>query len=341
MSEKNKSYKILNTNKKGSELEIEIQVPIETLENQRQNAIKDISNEIEIQGFRKGTAPENLIIEKVGEMAVLEKISFRVINNVLPIIITEEKIDALSQPSISITKIAVGSPLEFKAKFTLMPEVELADYKKIAKEIEEEKDIKVEDKEVDEYIEQIRKSKATKDEKSSEEILPEFNDEFVKTLGDFSSVEDFKKKLKENMIADKKQRALEKRRLQIMEKIIDESKITVPEILIDQELNRMVGEFKHRVEGMKINFEEYLKQINKTEDDMRKEWETDAIKRSKMNLILPNIAIKEKIKADEKEIEKEVNHLLEHHPDLNKEHAKVYVTNVLTNESVFRFLEKI
>ena len=169
--------------------------------------------------------------------------------------------------------------------------------------------------------------------------LPEVNDDFVKTLGNFKTVDDFKKELKKNMLTDKENKAKESRRIKMIEKIIDESKVDVPNVMVEQEIERMLSKFKHDIQNFKMNPEDYLKQINKTEDDLKKEWKPDAIKRSKMNLILPKIAAEEKIKADEEAVKKELEHLKSHDKDLNEEHAKVYVEHVLTNEAVFKFLE--
>jgi len=127
--------------------------------------------------------------------------------------------------------------------------------------------------------------------------------------------------------------------MEIMEKIIKDSKIEIPEVLVEEEQERMLHEFKAKVEGFKMDFEEYLKEINKTEDDLKKEWKADAEKRAKMNLILPKIAREEKVKADEKEIENEVKSLKKQHPEIDDFVAKVYVTNVLTNKKVFDLLD--
>jgi len=90
-----------------------------------------------------------------------------------------------------------------------------------------------------------------------------------------------------------------------------------------------------------MNFDDYLKQINKTEDDLKKEWRGDAEKRVKTDLILPKIAKEEDIKPDEERVEKELEHLKEHHKDINDDHARVYITHALTNEKVFDFLSNI
>jgi trigger factor len=215
----------------------------------------------------------------------------------------------------------------------------LADYKKISKAIKkEEAELKTE--EVDGYIEQILNARSTKSE-SGESIKPELTDEFVKVLGDFKDVADFKAKLTENMQADKNMQASQKRRVEIIEEIIKESKVSLPEVLVEEEQHKMLEEFRGRVESMKMNFDEYLSTIKKTSEELMTEWKEDAVKRAKMNVILPQIASKESIKPSEEDINHEISHLKEHYKDLDENRARVYVAGMLTNEAVFKFLETL
>ncbi|MCB9805762.1 hypothetical protein H6775_01215 [Candidatus Nomurabacteria bacterium] len=344
----NKQYKILNQEEKDkSELVVTVELDQKFIDQFRDASIKDFKADIEMDGFRKGQVPDKMIIEKVGEMAILEKSAYKALNNIIPMIIVQEKINALTQPAISITKIAQGSPLEFKMTVTLMPEINLPDYKKIAKDVAQVKEVKVEEKEIEEYLDYIRTQRRdaiamSKNEKiDAKTPLPELDDDFVKTLGNFKDVEDFKKQLKENVQQDKELKEKQKRRLDIMEKVITETKVNVPDVLIEQEVENMLHKFKHDIENMKMKYEDYLNAIKKTEEDLKKEWKTDAEKRVKMNLILPKIAETEKLKAKDEDVAHEVKHLKEHNPEVDENHATIYVGNVLTNEEVFKFLEEI
>jgi FKBP-type peptidyl-prolyl cis-trans isomerase (trigger factor) len=347
-----KNYSIKNKNEEKKELTLEVEIQKDFVDSFKEKALKKVSENIEIKGFRKGAAPEKMVVEKVGEMAIMEEQAYRALNNIIPQIISDEKIDSISTPKINITKISPSDNLELKVSFTLMPDVELADYKKIAKDVKVDDAPKVEEKEIDDYIEYIRKNRAEAiymhkktngeevDEKEKEN-LPELNDEFVKTLGDFKDVEDFKNKLRENLQKEKETKNIQKRRMEIIEKIISESKTDLPDILVDEEVDRMARQFRAEIEGMKINFDDYLKQLKKTDEDLRKEWRTDAIKRTKMNLILPKIAKEEEIKFDQKRFDKELEHLISHHKEIDPEQAKIYLMHALTNEAVFEYLEKI
>lgn len=365
---KETQYTILNKNElPNNELELEIEIPADVLESFNDDALKALGEDVELDGFRKGHAPKDMVLKTVGEMAVIERAAYAAINTVYPVILTKEKINALTQPQISITKIAPKDSLVFKAKLSLMPTVELPDYKKIAKGVAPITKEEVTDKEVDTYIDFIRSQRAqmmqmnggqksedtdeTAGEKNNsstkeadtkkEPELPELNDEFVKTLGDFKDVADFKAKLKENMQKEKEQKEVERRRLEIIEGIITDAKIELPEVLVTEELDRMVAEFKDRIKSMKMEPDAYFKEIKKSEEDLRAEWKTDATKRVKMNLVLPKIAEAEKIEVDQEIVQKEIVHLKEHHKEIDEFRARVYITNLLANEEVFKFLEKI
>ncbi|MCX6731551.1 MAG: trigger factor, partial [Candidatus Parcubacteria bacterium] len=115
----------------GSEVEITGEISAEDFEHERAHAIIHLSEDIKIDGFRPGKAPEKVIIDKIGERNILDKMAVLTLQREYSKIIAEKKIKAIGRPSITITKIAVNNPLGFKIKTYVMPEVELPDYKKI------------------------------------------------------------------------------------------------------------------------------------------------------------------------------------------------------------------
>jgi FKBP-type peptidyl-prolyl cis-trans isomerase (trigger factor) len=335
-----KDYKIIKQEaRKDAEVELVVEIPVEFVNSFNEKVLNEFAQEAEIEGFRKGKAPKDMVKAKVGDLAIFQEATQRAIQELIPTILLKEKLDAITMPHVHLTKIAPGNPVEFMMHFYTMPEVELADYKSIAKGITKE-EVELKKEEVDGYIDQILNARAAKNE-AGESIKPELNDEFVQGLGNFKDVVDFTSQLTENMKNDKEVQASQKRRLSIIEKIITDSKIKLPEVLIEEEQHKMLDEFKGRVESMKMNFEEYLKAMKKSEQELMDEWKEDATKRAKMNVILPQIASKESIKPASEDIEKEVAHLKEHYKDLDENRARVYVASVLTNEGVFKFLETL
>lgn len=335
-----KDYKIISQSEpKDAEKELVIEVSPEFIASFTDKVLAEFVKEAEIEGFRKGHAPASMIKEKVGEFRLFEEATQRAIQELIPTIMLEEKINAITMPHVHLTKIALNSPVEFKMHFYVMPEVTLPEYKKIAQGIKKEV-AELKDEEVAGYIDQILNSRATKTD-TEETVKPELTDEFVKTLGEFKDVEDFKTRLTENMKAEKGVQTSQKRRLEIIEEIVKKADAKLPEVLVEEEQHKMLDEFRGRVESMKMNFEEYLTTIKKTEEELMTEWKEDAVKRAKMNVILPQIAAKENIKPKEEDIDKEISNLKEHYKDLDENRARVYVASVLTNEAVFKFLETL
>lgn len=335
----------------GSELEIVGEIPAVDFESFRNEVMKELRAEMELPGFRRGHCPDNLILEKVGNEKILYEMAEHALAHYYPEMLKDNKIDAIGRPAISITKIAKDNPLGFVIKTAVMPEIKLADYQKIAKtEMGKKPEIlEVTDKEVDDVIEEIRKNRTShknhehKEGEKCEETkeLPELNDEFAKSLGQFESVTDLKEKIKANLITEKSRQAKDKKRLAIMEEIISQTKIDLPKTLVEGELNKLAHEMRSQLESMGLKYEDYLSHLKKTEEDLRQEWEPEAVKRGKFGLILTAIAEAEKITANDQELAKETSHILAQYQDADPARVRAYAENIITNEAVFQFLENL
>jgi FKBP-type peptidyl-prolyl cis-trans isomerase (trigger factor) len=291
------TYKIQNLPK--SEIEISVEAAADSLADSRTKAIKAIQQNLEVDGFRKGMVPEKMVVEKIGEDAILEEAAEIVINEVLPRIFDEIKKDTIGRPSVSLQKVALGNPLEFKVRIAVVPEFEVPDYKKIAKDVlsKEDKDasLEVSEKEIEDVILQIRKNKAHFDwhqanpnadhhdhpDLDKEESLPEFNDEFAKAAGNFKDAAELREKIKENVLDEKKARIAEKKRVAIMEELVNKTKMEIPEVLVESEIAKSLAQMKDDVAHAGGDWEEYLKHVKKTEEDMRKDLRDGSEKKSK------------------------------------------------------------
>lgn len=325
-----------------SEVEITVSVSFEKLTLYKQMALARLKENTALPGFRKGHVPEKMLIDKLGEMGVLEEAAELAVKEAYREVLIDNTLDIIGTPKISITKLASGNPFEFSIKAALFPSFDISDYKKSAKDIIKDFEaIFVEEKEIEDVITEIRKfrSEESKKGKEGEKILPEVTDDFVKTIGPFENVLDFRNKIKENLLKEKELKAKEKNRLEIISKIIEKSEIPVPSILIEGELDRMFDQFGHDLKRAGTNVSEYLAKIKKDEKILREEWKKDAKTRVKFELILDKIAKVENIKATEEEVEKEVGHLVEHHSGAVPERVRAYVEHQLRNEAVFSFLE--
>jgi len=133
-----------------------------------------------------------------------------------------------------------------------------------------------------------------------------------------------------------------------LEKIVDDSKFSdIPENLIKNEANLMMHEMEHGLVSQGGNFADYLKSINKTQDQLMLEILPNATKRVKSALILKEIAKEEKITVSESEMNKEIEVLkkkyeknLEAIKNIDSSHYKAYLENSLINQKTIDFLKK-
>lgn len=180
-------------------------------------------------------------------------------------------------------------------------------------------------------------------------IKPELNDEFAKMLGNFSDTESLRKSVSEGILLEKEKKAKEIFRTKIIESMIKNfGSDELPEILVEAEKDRIIAEFRHNVEASGIKFEEYISQLNKTEDALKKDWEQTAKSRINNFLISYEIAKKESIKVAEEEVAEQVDKILASYKnakqaekEIDVEKLKANIYDMILHEKVLQMLEEI
>jgi trigger factor len=356
----NMSHNCINVSitkdEKKSEIELKAEIPLEQVDLYRKRALTELGKEVKISGFRSGKVPENVLLKNIGEGKLLERTANIALSEELPLLLATEKIPAIAAPAVSITKLAPGNPIEFTAKIAVMPEVVLADYKKIAIDKNSKKEsVSVSDEDVEETITHLRRERAkiekiesgTEPAKATEEAqnmqtleLPGLDNSFVQSLG-YKDSEDFKVKLKENIKKEKEMHENEKTRVETIEELVEKSTIPVPDVLVSHEIDKMEAQMDSDLSRSGTNLEDYLKQANKTREEVRGDWKEAAGKRAKMQLALAEIAKVENISADKEALEKYVEHAKEHHKDANEMNVRAYYEQSLRNEAVLNWLGEL
>ncbi len=330
----------------GSKLEITGSIPAAQYLPLRPKAVRNILANVELPGFRKGHVTEALFIAKYGEFPILEEIADNVLREAVAHILAHENIEPIGAPNIEITKLAKDNPIEFKITAYTYPKITLPKYEQIAKEHNAKAlEVSVSDKDVADTILNIRKTRVpqeeelTKADAEKEENLPAYNDAFVQSLGNFKDIADFEAKLRIGITEEKTQVEKQKRRAGLLEALVAETDIETPDILIESELEKMFAQFAGDIEQMGSTMDAYLSHIKKTKEDLARDWRGDAEKRAKLELILHEIAVKEKLTPASDIVQKEVSHLKNIHADVPVERLTTYVLTVLTKEMVMAHLE--
>ena len=184
----------------------------------------------------------------------------------------------------------------------------------------------------------------------SEVELAEINDEFAKEIsgGKFNTVKELKENVEKNILQDEQMKEDQRLEIEMLEKIVNISEFEeLPEILLHNESHRMVHELEESVSKQGLDFEDYLKSINKTHDDLEKDFAPQAEKRVKTSIIAREIFQEQKIEVTEDEVALEIEEMMKNYPanaeirkQLEAETYKDYLRNVIGNKKVIDYLKK-
>lgn len=336
------------------EIEIQAELPAEAVAAYRAKALKNIQREAELDGFRKGKAPEETIVRVYGEGAIMRAAAQEAIEAEIPELLAKQDVAIVDTPRVSTSEPESGKPLSFTVRAALAPDIQLAEYKKISdkhKAIQDDTDVT--DKEHEDALVHLRRERhriekveaGTEPAKAAEESravevkdLPELDDAFVQSLG-YPDVATFTGAVRTNLSQEKKLRAQEKKRAAILDELAASSSIHYPKALLDYELDDMEARLADDLARIGQTMDTYLTQSKKTREDLRKDWKEGADKRAKVRLILGKIAQLEKIEPDEKDVEHELHHAKEHYPQANPSSLRAHISHMMRNEMVLRFLE--
>jgi len=347
-------------NLSSSEIEITTDLPAADFEKAYIRTLERHNKKLQLPGFRPGHIPENIVREKIGESSLLQEAAEETIQKWYKAFLAEKKIEAIGSPQVSITKMARNNPLGVKLVTATLPQLELPDYKAIAREVMQKKEeIVVEDKEIDDTLEHLRKSKMksrqaknAKDNAGSGDAKPEkevkeitLDDEFAKSFGNFNTLVELREVVRTNLTLEKETKKKEEKRMEILERVAAKVNVDIPEIMMTSEKNKMIGELKSSMENMGMKWNDYLTHVKKTEEEIKKGWDEQARKRVLFGLILRTITLKEYVKIDEKELDALVENLKNQYGYDNTdghamEHLRDYAYGILKNEKIFQLLEK-
>lgn len=321
-----------------SEVELSGDVPYAVIEPYRQLALAHLAEHANLPGFRPGKVPADMVLKSVGEIAVLEEATELFMKDFYIELVTEHKIDPVGRPNIAITKLAPGNPVGLTVRMSVYPTIETpAGWKKLSQEIALEAAEPSTQEEVEKTLADLQKSRATKD--GEKEVLPEINDEFAKSLGAFDSLVALREQISKGITEEKARQARDKRRSKLIEALLEKSTIEVPSIFVESELQKILAQMREDIQRMGMQMDDYLKRMQKTEDDIKNEFRDQARKRAKLQLLLNKLAEEEKVSADEAAVEAEIKHALEHFPDAKPELVRIHIETVLRNEKVLQILE--
>lgn len=176
---------------------------------------------------------------------------------------------------------------------------------------------------------------------------PELDDAFAKSLG-MESATKLEEKLKENLTLEKKAEEDRRQEKAVLELLAEKSTFEeINDLLVNQEIDKMIQELRVWVTDNGMEFDEYLKSINKSVTDMKLDFTPQAITRIKVALVIKEIAKKEDMKAESSDVDAELDRIAEMVSKDPEAKERVYapeyrnrVESQVVNRKVIDFLKK-
>lgn len=176
--------------------------------------------------------------------------------------------------------------------------------------------------------------------------LPALDDEFAKDVSEFDTLSDLKKDIRNKMEEADKKRAEDEFKENVIEKVCDNSKVDIPKVMVDNEVNVMLKNFEMRLKYQGLDLKSYYKYTNSSEDKIKELMGENANKKVKADLVIEKIGDIEKIIASSDELNKKANELAEQYGTKDKEKTaklildaqKAYLEKDIVNEKVIELL---
>ena len=160
--------------------------------------------------------------------------------------------------------------------------------------------------------------------KINEKILPELNDEFADDVSEFSTLEEYKADIRKNLEAKKAEKARTEKENKVIDAIIADSDIEIPEPMLRSQQEQIVDEFAQRLQSQGLSIDQYFTYMGTTREKMVEDSKDQADKRIRTRLVLEEIVKAENIVADDEDFEKELTKL-----------AEAYGTDIDTVKKIF------
>lgn len=180
-----------------------------------------------------------------------------------------------------------------------------------------------------------------------EKQLPEINDEFVKDVSEFDTLDDYKKDIKEKIAKSNEQRGRQETENNVIDEVLKIATVEIPECMIETQLENIARDFDYRLSMQGLNLAKYLEMTGSNIDAFKEQFKEQAEKQVKTSLVLEAVAKAENVKATEKDVEAEMKKVAESYnmeldkvKDLFKDEERKSLENEIITQKTVDLLVK-
>lgn len=159
-------------------------------------------------------------------------------------------------------------------------------------------------------------------QKIEKKEIPEITDEFAANVSEFENLEDYKKDIETRLSQKLEQEKERKVENDLLEKIVQSSKVEIPEILVERQLDIFIRDLETRLSFQGLKLEEYLDYVGTNVSDLRKERREQAEQTVKTRLVLEALVKKENMVVSEEELDSALKETAERYKKTVEEYKK-------------------
>ena len=143
--------------------------------------------------------------------------------------------------------------------------------------------------------------------------LPELDDDFAQDVSKFDTLAEYKEDIQAKLAESKAAAAKRAKEDAVIEKIIENAQMDIPEAMIDTQARQLVDEFAQRIQSQGLSFEQYLQFTGMTLDNALEQMKPNALKRIQSRLVLEAVVKAENIEVSEEDVKAEIAKMAENY----------------------------
>lgn len=282
-------------------IELEITLPWAEVLKTYNHVVDEITESAELPGFRKGKAPREKVEESLDKTKTYEEVLRHLIPHIYADAVKEHNIKPIISPSITLKSAKEGEDWVVQAVTCEKPEVTLGEYKKEIRDLKKEKTQKI-------WV-------PGEDQK---------NPPAAGKGGQETEGENTKPTLDE-----------------ILTKLLIVTTVIIPQVLLSQETTRLLSNLIDQTKKLGLTVEQYITSTNRTSEQLQKEYEEEAKKTITLELALEEIANKEGITVEEKDIDAMIETAKTPQEKEAMKNERYYIASLLRRQKTLQYLAEL
>lgn len=141
--------------------------------------------------------------------------------------------------------------------------------------------------------------------------LPDADDDFAQDVSEFDTLDEYKAEIRKTLMEKKEKEAKSAKEMAVVEKIVENAAMEIPDAMIDEQVRRMADDFAQRLQSQGLTVEQYFQFTGMTAEKLFEQMRPDALKRIQNSLVLEAVAEAEQIEVSEERLEEELTKMAE------------------------------